>query len=157
MYGDKYTGPRIEVTILKTGAKHKVTQSYLQRLADASSRVTFSIERRSKLVDILLSYFSVIQGNGFIVSDEKFSTLDSGFIRYIPFVPVTDTGEKLWEFTFIFAVTNNASDCPDELFSMSDEEKKSIYKTIVVGSEECPHPIHAMYLLSDVCQKLKEL
>ena len=57
----------------------------------------------------------------------------------------------------IFAVTNNASDCPDELFSMSDEEKKSIYRTIVVGSEECPHPIHAMNLLSDVCHKLKEL
>lgn len=157
MCGDKYTGPRIEVTILKTGAKHKVTQSYLQRLADASSRVTFSIERRSKLVDILLSYFSVIQGNGFIVLDDKFSTMDSGFIRYIPFVPVTDMDEKLWEFTFIFAVTNNTSDCPDELFSMSDEEKKSIYKTIVVGSEECPHPIHAMNLLSDVCHKLKEL
>ena len=157
MYGDKYNGPRIEVTILKTGAKHKVTQSYLQRLTDASSKVTFSIERRSKMVDILLSYFSVIQGNGFIVSDDKFSTMDSGFIRYIPFVPVTDTGEKLWEFTFVFAVTNNTSERPNELDCLSDEEKKAVFKTIAVGSEECPHPVLAMNLLSDVCHKLKGL
>ena len=105
----------------------------------------------------MLSYFSVIQGNGFIVSDDKFSTMDSGFIMYIPFVPVTDTCEKLWEFTFVFAVTNNTSERPDELDCLSDEEKNAVYKTIAVGSEECPHPIHTMNLLSDVCHKLKEL
>ncbi len=157
MYGDKYIGPRIEVTILKTGAKHKVTQSYLQRLADASSKVTFSIERRSKLVDIMLSYFSVIQGSGFVVLDDKFLTMDSGFIRYIPFMPVTDTGEKLWEFTFVFAVTNNTSERSDELDCLSDEEKNAVFKTIAVGSEECTHPVLAMNLLSDVCHKLEEL
>ena len=157
MYSEEYKGPRIEVTILKTGAKHKTTQSYLRRLSDASSKVTLSTERRSSLVCFMLSYFSVIQASGFQVLNREFSTMGSGFVKYIPFIPITDTGEKLWEFTFIFAVTNNSLELPDELCCLSDEEKDAIYKTIAVGSEECLLPIQVMNLLSVACHKLKEL
>lgn len=157
MYSEEYKGPRIEVIILKTGAKHKTTQSYLRRLSDASSKVTLSTERRSSLVCFMLSYLSVIQANGFQVLNREFSTMESRFVKYIPFIPVTNTGEKLWEFTFIFAVTNNGLVLPDELSCLSDEEKDAIFKSIAVGSEECPCPIQAMNLLSDACQKLKEL
>ena len=39
MYSDGYHGPRVEVTILKNGVKHKISQAYLMRVIDVSDKV----------------------------------------------------------------------------------------------------------------------
>ena len=148
---------RIEVTILKIGAKHEVTKKYLERLTDASGKMSFNAERREKLFCIVLSYFSVIQASQFILGADRFSRGERGYVMYIPFVPVTETGERLWEFTFVFAVTNESDEQPAELAVLTDEETEGIYKTIVVGSPECPHPVDVMNILGEVCDSLKEL
>ena len=148
---------RIEITILKIGAKHEVTKKYLGRLTDASRKMSFTAECRDKLYCLLLSYLSVVQSSRFIVGADRFLRGEGGYVMYIPFVPVTETGERLWEFTFVFAVTNESDEQPAELAMLTDEETESIYKTIVVGSPECPRAIDAMYILGEVRDSLKEL
>lgn len=158
MYCSDYHGPRLEVTILKTGFKHNITQTYLKRVEDASDNVKYIAERHSSLIYAYsMSLLSVVTGNGFELANNKWFISESRLVRYVPFIPISSTGDKLWEFTFIFAVTNEVSEQPPELSYLSDEEKESIVQNIVIGSKDCKNLICAMQRLSDVCQELKEI
>ena len=158
MYSDGYHGPRVEVTILKNGVKHKISQTYLMRVIDVSDKVKHLVKQHPSLMyDYSMSLLSVVTSNGFELTDDRWSVSESRLVKYIPFVPVNNSGEKLWEFTFIVAVTNENLEQPPELKNLSNEETESIYRSIAIGSKECPHLIYAMRLLDDACQEMKEI
>ena len=92
MYSDDYHGPRVEVTILKNGVKHKISQAYLMRINDVSDKVKHLVKQHPSLMyDYSMSLLSVVTSNGFELIDDRWSVSESRLVKYIPFVPVTNS------------------------------------------------------------------